>query len=143
MKTCLILAVAGWAIGLAVPTFAQEQKAVAPEVRQQIEAVFVKFQDAYNKRNAAGIGSLLTQDATELRSWQGWAIGQEAMVKRFESDFAGNPGKMVNTIVQMYPIGNAVCVIGDTAVGTWKGQTATIYVRDGDSWKWKMIYVGE
>ena len=66
--------------------------------------------------------ALLTQDSAELRSWQGWAIGQEAIVKRFESDFAGNPGKMVNTIVQMYPIGDAVCVIADTAVGNWKGR---------------------
>jgi hypothetical protein len=39
------------------------------------------------------------------------------MVKRFESDFAGNPGKMVNTIAQMYPIGNAV--VRDRRYGCW------------------------
>jgi hypothetical protein len=86
MKMRLLLTLAGLAVGIAVPVLAQEKDTVAPEVRQQIEAVFVKFQDAFNNRDAAGIGSLLTEDATELRSWQGWAIGQEAMVKRFESD---------------------------------------------------------
>jgi hypothetical protein len=39
MKTHVLLAVAGLAIGLAVPTFGQEQKTVPPEVRQKIEAI--------------------------------------------------------------------------------------------------------
>jgi ketosteroid isomerase-like protein len=143
MKRCLLIGLMGLVISLALPVFGQDQHTVSADVRQQIEAVFVKFEDAYNNRDAAGIGALLTHDAAELRSGRGWAVGQEAIVKRFEFDFAGNPGKMVNTIVQMYPIGHAVCVIADTAVGDWKGQTVTIYVRDDDNWKWNMTYVGE
>jgi hypothetical protein len=38
MNTRLQIAIVGLVIGLAVPTLAQEQKTVDPEVRQQIEA---------------------------------------------------------------------------------------------------------
>ena len=38
-------------------------------------------------------------------------------IKRFESDFAGNPSKMVSKLVQMYPIGDAAC--RDSRYGCW------------------------
>jgi hypothetical protein len=41
MKMRLLLTLAGLAVGIAVPVLAQEKDTVAPEVRQQIEAVFV------------------------------------------------------------------------------------------------------
>ena len=46
--------------------------------------------------------------------------GREAIGKRFEADFAMNPGKMVNQLVQLYPIGSAICEIADSDVGGWK-----------------------
>ncbi len=42
MKMRLLLALAGLAIGFAVPALAEEQNAVEPEVRQQIEALVAK-----------------------------------------------------------------------------------------------------
>ena len=101
----------------------------------------MKFQEAYNGRDAATIGALLTQDAIEVRSWQGLISGREGQEKMFETDFAGNPGKMVNKLVALYPIGSAMCEIADSDVGGWKAQTVTIYVRDGDTWKRCMSYV--
>jgi len=47
----------------------------------------------------------VTQDAVELRSLGGLAIGKQGVVGRFLQDFRENPGKMVNTIPQMYPVG--------------------------------------
>jgi len=39
---------------------------------------------------------------------------------------------MVNTILQMYPVGpDGVCVIADSHVGTMHFQTMTLYVRSG------------
>jgi ketosteroid isomerase-like protein len=102
----------------------------------------MKFQEAYNNRDAAGIGALLTQDAIEVRSWQGLVSGREAQEKRFEADFAGNPGKMVNKLVALYPIGSAMCEIADSDVGGNKGHSMIIYVRDGDTWKRSMAYIG-
>ena len=118
-----------------------EQSVVDPQVRQQIESPFLKFQEAYNNRDLAAIGALLTQDAIEVRSWQGLASGREAQAKMFEADFAGNPGKMVNKLVALYPIGSAMCEIADSDVGGNKGQTMVIYVREGDTWKRCMAYV--
>jgi hypothetical protein len=37
------------AIGFVFPAIAREQKTVDPEVRQQIEASFMKLEEAYNK----------------------------------------------------------------------------------------------
>ena len=78
-----LFALAGLAIGFALPTFAREKNAVAPRVYQQIEAVFAQFQEAFNKHDAAAMAALYTQDAVEARSWQGMASGREAIQKRF------------------------------------------------------------
>jgi hypothetical protein len=50
MKIQLLLTLTGLAIWFTVPTFAQQQSAVDPEVRQQIEALLVKGDQAYNNR---------------------------------------------------------------------------------------------
>ena len=44
-----------------------EQNTVDAEVRQQIEAVIVKFDEAFNRRDAAAIAALYTQDAVEVK----------------------------------------------------------------------------
>jgi hypothetical protein len=130
MKRRLLLTLAGLAIGFTVPTLAQEKNTVDPQVRQQIEAVFMQFQEAYNKR-----------DAVEVRSWAGLASGRQAIERRFAFDFASGSGKMVNDLVQVYAIGNDLCAISDTTVGTFKGHAVTIYVRDADTWKIRTAYV--
>jgi hypothetical protein len=62
MKIRLLLTLAGLAIWFTVPTFAQQQSAVDPEVRQQIEAL-VKGDEAYNKHDAAALAAGYTEDA--------------------------------------------------------------------------------
>ena len=145
MKIKLLLLLAGLAFGFVFSILAQEQRAIDPQDRQQIEAVFMKFQEAYNKRDAAAIAAIHTQDAIEVRSWVsaegGLFSGRQAIEKMFEADFASNPGKMVNKLVQLYAIGDAICEIADSDVGGWKAQTVIIYVRDGDAWKRRMGYV--
>lgn len=89
-----------------------------------------------------GIAATVTQDAVEMRSLGGLSIGKQAVVGRFLQDFRENPGKMVNTIQQMYPVGpDGVCVIADSHVGTMHFQAMTLYVRSGSVWKSKMAYV--
>ena len=44
----LLLPLAGLVSTYALPTFGQERNAVDPEVRQQIEALLVKGDEAYN-----------------------------------------------------------------------------------------------
>jgi hypothetical protein len=87
MKMRLLLILAGLAIGFVVPTiatFAQEKSIIQPRVRQQIEAVFTQFQEAYNKHDLDAIAALYAEDAVEFR---GAASGREAIGKRFVAVF--------------------------------------------------------
>jgi uncharacterized protein (TIGR02246 family) len=145
MKIKLLLLLAGLAFGFALPILAQEQRAIDPQDRQQIEAAWMKFQEAHNKRDAAAIAALHTQDAIEVRSWVsaggGLFSGRQAIEEMFKADFASNPGKMVNKLVRLCAIGDAICEIADTVVGGREAQTVVIYVRDGDAWKRRMTYI--
>jgi len=148
MKIRLLVSLAGLIIGFAVPALAQEQNAVDPEARQNVEAALMKFVEAYNKHDVASISALFTRDAVEVRAWAkslggGVFSGRQGLEKMFAGDFATNPGKMVNERVELYPIGNAVCEITDSGVGGRKFETVKIWVRDGDSWKARIGYVNK
>src|SRR5271166_7178778 len=94
----LLLSLAGLAISFAVPAFAQEKKdTVDPQVRQQVEAVLMKFVEAYNKHDVATISALYTPDAVEVRRAGGGTragvfSGRQTLEKMFAADFASNPG---------------------------------------------------
>jgi hypothetical protein len=49
-----LVALVGLAISFALPTSAQEQSAVGPKTRQEIDAVGMQFGEAYDKHDAAG-----------------------------------------------------------------------------------------
>jgi len=148
MKIHLLLAVAGLAISVALPTFAQEQNTVDPEVRQQIEAVSMKYDEAYSKGDAAAIVARYTQDAVEGWGWAsgGIASGQQAIHERYKIRFAATasaPETLARKLVQVYAIGNDICAISEFShvyrQGS-KGYSVTIYVREGDDWKIRMAY---
>ena len=141
MKIRLLLSLAGLALGFALPTAAQEQKTVDPKMRREIEAVEMAFQDAYNKHDAAAIAELHTQDAVELRTWQGSFSGQEAIQKMFEADFAKLPGKMDNKIIQVNRVSGEICAIIDTNVGGNIGHAVRVYTFGTPTWKIRMTYV--
>jgi len=65
MKVPLLLAFAGLALGLVVPTVVQ-QNTVDPKVRQQIEAAMTKQVEAYNKYDAAAFAAGFMKQAIEL-----------------------------------------------------------------------------
>ena len=51
------------AMGLMVPASAQQTGASGrPEVRQAVDAFVAKYTDAYNRKDAAGVASLYTED---------------------------------------------------------------------------------
>ena len=85
----------------------EEKNPVDPQVRQQIEAVEMKFQEAHNNRDAAAIAALYTGDAVEVHTWQGTFSGQDAIRKMFEDTFALSPGKMVNSFLRCIRLGPA------------------------------------
>ncbi|PWT84329.1 MAG: hypothetical protein C5B58_04860 [Acidobacteria bacterium] len=141
MKISLLATLVAAAMDLSLPALAQQQKAVDPEVRKEIEAAIAQFQGAYNKHDADALAALYTPDAVELRSWRGLLSGQESIRKMFGFDFASSGGKMSTEVLQLRPVGNAICEIAHSNVKGWKDEAVVIYNRDGDAWKRRMVYV--
>jgi ketosteroid isomerase-like protein len=144
MKIQLAVALAGLAISFAVPSIAQQQNTVDPEVRQQIEAAIMKLGEAINKHDAAAVAALYTQDAVQVWSFLsagGVASGQQAIEKRYAVEFASSPGEFAAKLVHVYPISNEVSAIAEKSWGVWKDYIAWIYARDADTWKIRMEYV--
>jgi ketosteroid isomerase-like protein len=104
-----------------------------------------KHEDAYNKYDAAAYAALYTPDAIEVLSWQsesGATVGQQAIEKMAAAEFASFPAKQSFTLVQVYAIGSEICAISEFIhyrLGG-KGYAVTIYVREGDDWKIRMVY---
>jgi uncharacterized protein (TIGR02246 family) len=144
MKICCLLVLVGLAISFALPTFAQQKDTVDPEVRQQIEAVRMKFDEALKKHDAAALAALFTQDAVLV--WEGYsggaaASGQQAIEKRWAVELASSPTS-ASKLVQVHAIGNDICTIEEYSTSSMghKGYVVTIYVRDADTWKISMAY---
>ena len=143
MKTRFLLTLISLAVSpVVVSAIAQEQNTVDPEVRQQIEAVHMKFVEAQNKGDAAAIAALFAQDAVQVwygLSEGGLASGQQAIEKRYRATFAA-PAPLDSKIIQMFPVGSDICAISEYKVPTWKGHVVTIFGRDADSWKILMAF---
>jgi ketosteroid isomerase-like protein len=144
MKIRLVVALVGLAIGFAFPTLAQEQNAVDPEVRQQIEDTYMKRIDAFNKQDAAAVAAFYTQDAVQVNatgSGDALSSGQEAIKKRFEVELASGSG-LSGRILQVYPVGSEVCAISESTIQRHQTiHVVTIYVREADEWKIRMQYL--
>jgi uncharacterized protein (TIGR02246 family) len=142
MKISLVALVV-LAMSFALPIFAQDQNTVDPDVRQQIEAAYAKFVEAYNKNELAAIVDLFTPDAAEVLqgiSQGGLYCGREAIKKRYEAEFASN-AHVEGKIVQVYAMGNDVCAITEfEAQRHHTGHGSIIYVRDADEWKIRMHF---
>jgi type II secretory pathway pseudopilin PulG len=62
MKIRLAIALIGLAIGFALPTFAKQKDTVNPQIEQQIRALAMKFEEAYNRNDAAAVAALYTEE---------------------------------------------------------------------------------
>ena len=108
MKIRLVVALVGFAIGFAVPTFAQEQNTVDPEVRQQIEAVNMKLLEARNKGDAAAAAAFYEQNAVQVWQWRESgrpAVGQKAIEEKWRLEIistrAAGVSECTSELVQM------------------------------------------
>ena len=144
MKLSLILTLTGLVIGTVMSAVGQDKNTVDQEVRQQIEALIAKQDEAFNKKDAAGYAGEYTQDAIEVWSWEtagGAAISQQAIEIRAAVRLRLNPAKRVREFVQVYPVGDQICAISefDHPFGK-KGHCVAIYVRELGEWKFRMAY---
>src|SRR6516225_4553944 len=156
MKRCLLLTLAGLAIGFVLPTLAQQTDTADPQLREQIVALFGKFTEAWNNNDAAALAALYTKDAVFCGGeGSGPHYGREAIEKWFAggmkqfhfSNHVVTPDQYSPHVIGT--AGNEVWVLGEWSMTMQsknggspmqiKGNSLNIFVRDGDSWKARAI----
>ena len=149
MKRRLVVALAGLAIGFALPTYAQQKDLADPQTTQKILASFEGIDEAHNNNDAAARAAFYTRDAVFVTPG-GPITGRQAIEKWFADLYQWWHPKDCNTKVD----GNAFHLIGTAgneawATGEWsetgqgkhgepfriKGYWLSIYVREADDWK--------
>jgi uncharacterized protein (TIGR02246 family) len=163
MKIRSLLALAGLAIGLALPVVGQQKDTADRRLVQQRDLLgspsslaefgelSQKLDEAYNKNDAAAVAALFTQDAL-LVTPDGMFNGRQDIEKRYEDMFQWWPITDFNGRRErrhLNAIDNAVWSAGQWA-STFQSQTGpifawgcwtAIYVREGDAWKIRVAYV--
>jgi ketosteroid isomerase-like protein len=161
MKIRLLFGLVGLALGFALPTLAQKKDTLDPRISQQRDLLGIpdalevfgelsgKLDDAYNNKDAEAVAALFTEDAV-LVTPDGMVLGRQAIEKSFAETFQRWP--ITNFLsrqepLQLNAIDNAVWSVGEWW-GTLQSQTgpvfawgywSTIYVREGDAWKMRMM----
>ena len=155
----------GLAISFALPTFAQQKDTAdtpivqqrdlfrVPEALDELNKLHQALDEAYNKNDAAAVAALFTEDAVLVEP-DGVFSGRQAIEKRYADTFQQSP--IINFHCtygrsHLNAIDNAVWSVGEwrklfkrqtgsvLAVGYW----SAIYVREGDTWKIRMLTLNE
>ena len=152
MNIRLVVALVGLAIGLAVPTFAQQKGAADPLIRQQLDALGQKYDEAFNNGDAAALAATFTGDAVLVND-TGPVYGRQAIEKYYADLFQKvHLSNWLTTIDQNSP--HVIGTAGNEmwANGEWsgtiqghnfgpirsKGYISSIAVREGYVWKKRM-----
>ena len=152
MKIRLAVALAGLAISLALPTFAQQTNTPDPQLRQVADALSKKFNDAWNNNDATALAALFTKDAVLVND-TGPIYGRDAIEKMYSdlfqkvhfSNHVAKPDQYSPHIIGT--TGNELWWTGEWNV-TVQGQTGDPIqlkgyfscndIREGDTWKYRM-----
>jgi ketosteroid isomerase-like protein len=157
----LLVAITGFAVSSVVTTLGQQKDKVDPPISEQRDLLGIpnalevfgelsgKLDDAYNNKDAEAAAALFTEDAA-LVTPDGMIFGRQAIQKRFADTFQRWPitGFLSRRErLQLNAIDNAVWSVGEWS-GTLQsradpflvwGYWSTIYVREGDAWKIRML----
>ena len=160
MKIRFLLALIGLAISFTLPTFAQQTNTPDPRIAQQRDllgdpkaldefgVLATKQSEAFTNNDAAAVAALFTEDAV-LVAPDGIFSGRQAIQKRYEDTFQRWPFTLFNDPrdCHLKAIDNAIWSFGEWG-GTLQDQTgpvfvkgyfSSIYVREGDDWKIRML----
>ena len=146
MKTHLVVALVGLAIGLTVPALAEQT--VDPKTTEQIRALAQKYDDAINRHDQAAVAALYTQDAVRTTNEfnHGTLHGREAIEKAYANwDFKQwQLSSYFTRVVRVVSVGNEVRSSGtwSCVFKSWNGTTVSeegyytwVIAREGDVWK--------
>jgi ketosteroid isomerase-like protein len=150
MKTLLLRALVGLAIGFPAAALAQEKEEAtpflyraipaSPQIAQQLEATNAQFDEAINKHDAVAVAALFTANAT-LVGPEGIFSGRDSIAKHYTDWFQRwNPSDQITKLSYVYAFGDDLCGIGGLTVtvnGPIHGGRYLIhvYTRVRDTWK--------
>jgi len=154
MKALLLLTIAILASNSLLPPSAiAEETAATPSVPnpfqpipagpalvQQLEAINLKFDEAFNKHDATALGALYIANAVQVTP-AGTFSGRVA-VEGYVTDLfqRHNPSDRVTKISYVYAMGGDLCAIGGWTVtingtGKFGGYLVNVYTPTGATWK--------
>jgi len=152
MKTPFVIALAGLAISSSLSSFAQQKGAADAQIRQQLDALDQKCDEAFNDGDAVVLAATFAEDAVLIND-TGPVYGREAIEKYYAELFQKvHFSDRLTTFDRNSPhvIGTARDEAWQTGgwSGTIKGQNfgptrlkgywSSIAVLDGDVWKKRM-----
>jgi uncharacterized protein (TIGR02246 family) len=150
MKMRLLLTLAWLAIGFAVPVlafnFSGDVKALG-----EFNALGMKYDEAYNKNDAAALAALFAEDAVVVTD-TGPIYGREAIENMYAGEFQKCHNiNHIGQADQLNAIGNEPWSVGEwwntlesqTGPVFVRGYWSAIYVREGDAWKIRMLTLTE
>jgi ketosteroid isomerase-like protein len=154
MKMRGLLALIGFAIGFALPVFAQETCGPDPQLRQRLVALIKAQTDAFDQNDAAAVAATFKEDGVLLTP-DGTFFGRQA-IEEYYTDLFQNVHFSNN--VTTYNDPNSPHIIGTDGNEMWengewsmtwqgkggdpvqgKGYHASIAVREGGVWKKRML----
>ena len=147
MKIRLLVALTGLVISFAVPTFAQQTDTDNTKILQQIRALAIQYESAFNRHDADAVAALFAEDGVRVSS-HGEVRGRPAIAKQFAKyEFQmWNCADLLKRIDRVYTVGNRVMAQGIWSLtyqeqgfaGSTKsndGHVSWVLVREGDAWK--------
>jgi ketosteroid isomerase-like protein len=155
MKMRLVVALIGLAISFALPAFAQQTNTPDPQLRQVVDELAKKLDEAINNNDAAAAAALFTEDGVFVTP-QGPINGRESIEKYYANlSQRVHYSNFINENDQ-----NSPHVIGTAGNEVWsngewgatiqgqnggpiqvKGYWSNITVREGDTWKKRMVTI--
>lgn len=148
----LILALAGLTICSVMPALALTgDLAGDSNALDRLNVLSMKFEDAYEKRDAAAIGALFAEDAVCLTP-EGLFCGRKAIEKACADDFRRwLTASQIHEADQLNAVGS-----GAWSIGQWwrtlqapeglkfaRGYWSALFVLEGDGWKIRMMTFNE
>jgi uncharacterized protein (TIGR02246 family) len=117
---------------------------VDKRISEQIHASELKYDEAFNKSDAAAVSALFTEDAVQVTP-EGVFTGRKAIGKRYaESVFEEwHCTNHLIKIEQILAVENGVCAIGEWSCDTRNsdestkrvnGYYSTVFVREDNTW---------
>jgi ketosteroid isomerase-like protein len=150
MKIDAAVILTGLASSFALAAFAQEKEEVTPfpfraiaegpQIIQQLEAINLKFDEAFNNHDATAVGTLYTANAVQVTP-AGTFSGREGIEGYITDLFQRhNPTDRITKISYVYAMGGDLCAIGRWTVtidGNQKfgGYLVNVYTPAGAAWK--------